>query len=112
VSTCPEPAALLQSYADDFTIAESSVDSESLGVSLTLGLSQISDWAKERDLVIAPGKSKVIFFTPDRHQSHFHPQVFLDGAVIPLDRNIKILGVTFDPHYIFNAHVSEAVTKG
>jgi hypothetical protein len=112
VSTCCEPASLLQSYADDFTIAESSADGESLGVSLTVGLSQISAWAKEKDLVIPPGKSKVIFFTPDRHQSHFHPQVTLEGGVIPLDRNIKILGVTFDPHFIFNAHVGEAVTKG
>jgi hypothetical protein len=55
ISTCPEPAALLQSYADDFTIMESSADSKVLGVSLTVGLSQISAQAKDKDLVIDRG---------------------------------------------------------
>ena len=70
------------------------------------------EWAKRKQLSIAPEKSTITFFTPDKaRQSRVHPQVFINGVAIPLDKTPKILGVRFDTHYNFSAHVMDVVKK-
>jgi hypothetical protein len=53
----------------------------------------------------------VVLFTPDRRQTQTHPQVFLDGTLIPLNKNPKILGVTFDTFFNFSYHVREIAIR-
>jgi ribonuclease P/MRP protein subunit RPP40 len=96
-SNFSEEADLTESYADDFEVAESDPDIVTLSTALTDDLVHVSKWAAAKNLKIAPTKSSVTLFTPDRHQSHAHPQVYLDEELILLCRNPKILGVTFDP---------------
>ena len=67
-------------------------------------------WAESKILSIAPGKSSITFFTPDKaRQSNTHPQVLIKGTPIPLDKNPRILGVRLDPHFHFNAHAMVVV---
>merc|ERR1719376_1136123 len=56
-------------------------------------------------------KSTVTLFTPEFQQSHRHPNVPLNGTSLPLDRNPKILGVTFDPHLKFHKHIETIVNR-
>ena len=72
--------------------------------------SNTEEWADERDLVISAEKSTITLFTPQFTQSNTHPQVTLNNSILPMKRTPCILGVTFDPHSKFNAHVKSLVT--
>ena len=45
------------------------------------------------------------------HEFRYHPQIFLDAALLPLDQNPKILGVVFDPLFTFSPHVRHVAKK-
>ena len=62
-------------------------------------------------LCISAPKSTITLFTPQFVQSNTHPQVTLNNSILPLERTPCILGVTFDPHFKFNAHVKSLVTR-
>ena len=101
------------SYADDFTFSRSAVEIADIERGLQSDMDQVVAWAKTKMLSISPEKCSITLFTPDKaRQSNTHPQVFIDGKVIPLDKNPKILGVRFDPHFHFNAHATEICKKG
>jgi hypothetical protein len=110
-SDLPEEADLTESHADDFEVAESDPDIVTLSSALTNDLVHVSSWAAAKNLKIAPTKSSVTLFTPDRHQSHAHSQVYLDEELIPLCRTPKILGVTFDPHLTFCEHINAIILR-
>ena len=74
-------------------------------------LRQISDWARRKKFDLSPEKSTVTLFSSDPHQVNYHPQVFLDGSLIPLAKNPKILGVTLDPMFTFGPHSKTVVDK-
>jgi len=71
----------------------------------------IEEWADERGLAISAPKSTITLFTPKYAQSNTHPQVTLNNSILPLERNLCILGVPFDPYFKFNAHVKSLVTR-
>ena len=71
----------------------------------------ITDREQESNLLISAQKSIVTLFTSEFQQSHLHPTVPLDGNPLPLERNHKILGVTFDPQLVFHKHMGENVKK-
>jgi hypothetical protein len=75
-------------------------------------LAKVAQWAKDKNILISPNKSGVILFTPDQKQYHLHPQVFLDGKLIPLDKALKMLGINFDPKINFGTHNSVSCVKG
>jgi len=99
---------LTSSYADDFTISCSNYNVDQMTESLSAH-SPIIELADERALAISAPKSTITLFTPQFAQSNIHPQVTLSDSVLPLERNPCILGVTFDPHLKFNAHVKSLV---
>ena len=112
VSTFPQSEDLLtSSYADDFTISCSNSNVDQMAESLSTQSPIIEEWASERALAISAPKSTITLFTPQFAQSNIHPQVTLSDSVLPLERNPCILGVTFDPHFKFNAHVKSLVTR-
>ena len=71
----------------------------------------VAAWAVERSLLVSAQKSTITLFTPQTQQSHHHPLVPLNGAPLPLERNPKILGVTFDAHFHFHQHVETIVAR-
>ena len=112
---CPVTSPIMTSYADDVTIADSfpdiSLGATTLTDRLNVALAPVSVWAAENRLTIAPAKSSITLFTPWSRQVGTHPQVSIDGNILPLDKNPKILGVTFDPLFTFGPHVKATTAK-
>jgi len=46
----------------------------------------------------------VTLFTPQPNQAPEHPQISINGAIVPLAKQPKILGVTHDTVYTFTPH--------
>ena len=111
VSTYPSSSELYTSYADDFTACASNTKFDQAAAALAEHAEDVTNWAQERSLLISAQKSTVTLFTSETKQSNLHPTVPLDGTNLPLERNPKILGVTFDPHLFFHKHVEEIVKK-
>ena len=111
VSTYPETSELCTSYADDFTATTSHPKVEIAAENLAKHAADVAAWAEERSLIVSAQKSTITLFTPETKQSHLHPTVPLNGSPLPLDRNPKILGVTFDPHFHFHKHVENIANK-
>ena len=111
VSDCPDTSGLKTSFADDFTIAASSTNLQAIEDNLNSDLTNISLWAHCKHLRISPEKSQVTLFTSDTHQSKYQPQVYYEGALIPLEKNPKILGVILDTHHTFSPHIKNIVAK-
>jgi len=78
---------------------------------LTTHVSNIEEWADERGLAISASKSTITLFTSLFAQSNTHPKVTLNNSLLPLEKTPRILEVTFDPHFKFNAHVKYTVTR-
>ena len=104
------PSSSLSSYADDFTSFHSSPDYlESVDI-LHNHLSSIESWPSPMNLSIAPHKSSLTLFTPQYKQSKTQPQIIINNTPVPLEKEPKILGVTFDIHFSFSMHVKN-ITK-
>ena len=107
VSSFPETADAVTSYADDFTSLVSGPSVDQLSERLAAHGLHVSDWAAERGLQISHAKSTVTLFTPDKvRESNYHPPVAINSNPLPLDKHPKILGVVFDPHLTFNSHIN------
>jgi hypothetical protein len=111
VSDCPEPAEINAGYADNLNQLESDPDLLVLDRKLNSSVQKVSDWVLRENLVIAPEKSQVTFFSQDSHQANHHPQVFVDGKLIPLNKNARNLGLLWDPQGCYNAKSMHMVKK-
>jgi hypothetical protein len=110
VSDAPTVAEQDDSFADDFDLLECSPCIDELGRKLTEDFTHISEWAK-KELSIAPSKSSVTLFTPDKHQSNVRPDVSYEGVPIPLMTTVKYLGVDFNKHWAFSPHADVSDSK-
>jgi hypothetical protein len=110
-SDFPLKAQLTSSFADDFYVGESSHDLSILTLNLQEDLQQIEVWADSKHLVIALEKSSITLFSPDPHQANHHPQVFYKGAVIPLNKTPKYLGLICDGRIYFSHHASDLKSR-
>ena len=107
VSDCP---VRQPSYADDFTFSRSGVSLAEVEAALQADIDAVVAWAESKMLNIAPEKCSITYFTPDKaRESKTHPQVFIDGRSIPLDKSPRILGVHFDTHFAFHVHAQKVV---
>lgn len=68
---------------------------------LNVAVSAANDWSKRKKLVLAPNKSQVTLFTPWTHESRVHPLVFIDGVLVPLNKNPNNIGNWFDTLFNF-----------
>jgi len=59
---------------------------------------------------MSASKPTITLFTPKFSQFNSHPQFTLNNSILPHERTPCILGVTFDPHFKFNAHIKSLVT--
>ena len=58
----------------------------------------------ERGLKISAPMSHVTLFTSETLKVHLHPTVTLDKFPLPLERDSKLLRVTFYSHFFFSQH--------
>ena len=105
VEDYPVSADLHTSYADDFTALTASPRIPEAAERLTRHAGEVNSWAKDHGLQISLPKSNVTLFTSDSHQSNLDPMVSLGGEKLPLCRQPRILGVTFDTHFTFARHI-------
>jgi hypothetical protein len=82
-SHCPVKSEVHDSFADDIGQLEFHPDLDVLCTKLNADLCSTVEWSKEKNLVLAPSKSQVILFTPDSKQVNVHPQIFIDGDLVP-----------------------------
>ena len=108
VASYPDTVDLRSSHADDFTVAASHSDIGTATSIVAAHARDVEAWAIEYELHISAQKSSVTLFTLKTQQSRLHPSFPLEGTVLPLDRNSKILGVIIDPYLYFHKNV-EAV---
>ena len=111
VANFPQLRGKITTFADNTTVYDSNVCITTLEEQISDDLTAISNWAKSLDLEIAPQKSAVTLFSPSTHEHKYHPQVFIDGVLLPLDKNPKILGVIFDPLFTFSPHTRHVAKK-
>ena len=111
VSNCSAVAQLTTSFADDFTACESSPNLDTVAAKLQTNMDQISQWATNNHLSVAPNKSQITLFTPHTHQSNHHPQVLINGTPIPLEKSTKILGLILDTHFTFGPHINNIASE-
>ena len=62
-------------------------------------------------LLISAPKSTVTLFTPDPAQAKTHPRISIDGALLPLVKTPKILGVYLDTYFSFNHHCEQVASR-
>jgi hypothetical protein len=98
----PCPAEVNENYADDFYFTVSSADINFFGPVLTGQLEEISKWATDNKLSIAPSKSPVTIFTPWNREANFDPRIQIDGAYILAEKNIRALGIMLNNSFIFS----------
>ena len=111
VSTYPQDDHLTLSYADDFTDSITSRNYRDATPALTHQATRVQQWADERGLALSAPKSTITLFTPQTAEVHDHPEVHLNNTPLPLERNPRILGVTFDPLLTFNKHIESLCTR-
>ena len=99
VANYPENVELHTTYADDVHAAHSFTRLQEAADALTIHAESVRDWAEERGLPISAPKSFVTLFTSDIYQSYIHRTVTLNNSPLPLERNSKLLWVSFDTHF-------------
>jgi hypothetical protein len=109
-SDFPVVGDLLASFADDFTIGASDENLANIEAVLNDDLICISKWAKRKMLRISAPISQVTYFTP-WNRENADPKVFFEGNQIPVENNMKILGVIYDIHHTFTPHVKSQSAK-
>ena len=106
----PDGMKIIQ-YADDISIYASGLDIDKMTKDITNFAKTITNFLKGRELVVSAEKSTVTLFTPDTKEAKVHPQVQVDGKVVPFEPTPKLLGVTFDTMFTFSHHVKKTVSK-
>jgi hypothetical protein len=106
----PDSIKVIQ-YADDISIYATGKSIVELTQSINVYTPQVLTFLKERELKVSPEKSTVTLFTPDKREANIHPQVKIHDVLVPLEKNPKLLGVTFDTTYTFSTHIKLAANK-
>jgi hypothetical protein len=96
---------------DDFTASALDPDPEVIAAALNKDLVKIAKWAKCKRFKIRAEKLQVIFLSPWNREKVF-PQIFYEGSPIPVTKQIKILGLTYDSLHTLTPHVDIAKSKG
>ena len=107
----PPEGIFIVSYADDITLYSSGTDIPDITSRLNAYLITLTRFLCDRQLTISTQKSSVTLFTPDNAQFNLHPQVTINGNLLPLVKTPKILGITFDPKFTFGTHAANVTTK-
>ena len=111
VSSYPQGTHLTGSYADDFTDSVTCRNYTDASPPLTRQATKVHQWAGERGLTLSALKSTVTLFTSWNTEVNDHPDVQLNNSPLPLERNPRILGVTFDPRLNFSSHIENLRTR-
>jgi len=108
--TIPKDIKLIQ-YADDISIFALGPKVEELSTKITTFMKHLAAFLEERELLIAPEKSTVTWFTPATAEAQVEPKGTILEKHIKLDKYPKLLGVTFDTMFCFGPHIKQTIAK-
>ena len=69
----------------------------------------VEQWASDRQLQLSAQKSTLTLFSSQTRELNSHPAIPFNNPNLPLEKNPKVLGMTFDPTLTFCAHVGAAI---
>ena len=107
----PPKGVYVVQYADDISIYTTGKNINTMTEQINAYAKEVNDFLEERELLLSAEKSTVTLFTPDTKEYHIHPQVKIKDSIVPLEKNPKLLGVTFDTMHTFTPHVNKTVDK-
>ena len=96
------------SYADDTTLfahIPSPRDRERIAEVLRQDLVQVQSWCVRWGMTLNPSKSHSLVISRSRTVFPAHPDIDLDGTVVPGCATLKLLGVTLDSGLTFQPHL-------
>lgn len=62
-------------------------------------------------MFIAPIEFHITHFTPDKSQTNPSPNLNIKSTPVHLNKNLKILSVTFDTHFSFKPHINNVTSR-
>ena len=104
--------ALVVIFADDTCVVVEDDNFQSLSVQAAAVMGLVCEWFSSNGLVIHPGKTKILVFTPPR----ILPQIDLkvggqEIETVPVDGCIKYLGIYIDPGLSWKNHIIHVKDK-
>ena len=105
---CPGVECLL--YVDDFLICYRSKHIHIIERHLQQCLNKLQDWADTNGFKFSTSKTVCMHFCRLR-KSHPEPQLYLNGTLIPVEEQVKFLGLMFDSKLTFLPHIKFLKTK-
>lgn len=106
----PSDVHIIQ-YADDISIYTSGTKARQLTQRLNKYLDTLLDFLEERELLVSPEKSTVTYFSPDKREANYHPNIKLRDKLVKLEKTPKILGVIFDQTLSFSHHIEATINS-
>ena len=108
----PPPGVKIVQYADDISVYMTAASIDDAVTAINSYVPALLEFLKERELLVSAEKSTVTLFTPNNKEVQTHPQIFVDGTLVKLEREPKLLGVTFDSMHTFSKHAKITAAKG
>ena len=95
-------------YDDDYTLLckiPHPRDRSSVAASLNYDLAVISDWCSRWGMLVNPSKTRGILISRSRTVVPLFPDLVIDGSVVKMVSELKILGVNLDSKLTFEKQV-------
>ena len=96
-------------YADDSTLLcriPHPRDRSSMAASLNDDLAEISDWCSRWGMLVNPSKTRGMLISRSRTVEPLFPDLLIDGSVVEMVSELKILGVILNSKLSFEKQVS------
>jgi len=103
------PGTQLALFADDTCIYATDRKEGFTIRKVQRGLTAMEEWCECWNIKINEDKTQAIYFSQNNRPVEF--QLTLKGRNIPLDNNVKYLGVNFDRKISWSAHIEKIETK-
>ena len=97
-------------FVDDFAIYCTGSTALEACRKLQIAINSATKWADDRGFKFSPQKTKAIRFTRTRKNEEI-PTLFLNGDILPLEEEVKFLGVIFDQKLFFGPHIKDLVNR-
>ena len=107
----PPPGIKVIQYADDISIYIQGTNVITLSSTVNKYLNTLAAYLEERNLIISPEKSTATWFTPASAEANTEPEISIKGKSVKLDKNPKLLGITFDTMFCFGPHIRNTISK-
>ena len=107
----PPPNINITVYADDITMTSTDTNKQIAQAKLQPYLQEIASWTQQNQLHLNPDKTTSTLSTPDPAEYSTQLTLNIDNVVIPMVKNPKTLGLTFDPNLTYNSHIRKTSEK-